>query len=155
MDNITKVTAATDYNEYEEEPIVLPIPYEDEAAEEARMRAAEQARLAELQKNAASIVPLPDSSVDEEANRKAMEAENARKAAEDALAAAQRAKQEADAAVAAAQHALDKKRGLEAAAEAAKTTEITVDAEGNSIVKIKVPKDYDLEFFFRPKTKKN
>ncbi len=155
MDNMTKVTAATDYEEYEDEPIILPIPYEDEAAEEARLRAAEQARIEELKKNAASIVPLPDTGVDEEALRKAQEAETARKAAEAALAAAQKAKQDADAAVAAAQHALDKKRGLEAAAEAAKTTEITVDSEGNSIVKIKVPKDYDLEFFFRPKKVKN
>jgi len=155
MDNITKVSAAVNYEEYEEEPIILPIPYEDEAAEEARMRAAEQARLEELQRNAASIVPLPDTNVDAEAARKAAEAEAARKAAEAALAAAQEARRNAEAAVAEAQHALDKKRGIEAAAEAAKTTEITVDSEGNSIVKIKVPKDYDLEFFFRPKAKKN
>lgn len=155
MDNITKVSAAVNYEEYEDEPIILPIPYEDEAAEEARMRAAEQARIEELQRNAASIVPLPDSNVDAEAARKAAEAEAARKAAEAALAAAQEARRNAEAAVAEAQHALDKKRGLEAAAEAVKTAEITVDAEGNSIVKIKVPKDYDIEFFFRPKVRKN
>ncbi len=155
MDNITKVSAAVNFDEYEEEPIILPIPYEDEAAEEARIRAAEQARLEELKRNAASIVPLPDSSIDAEAARKAAEAEAARKAAEAALAAAQEARRNAEAAVAEAQHALDKKRGIEAAAEAVKTSEITVDAEGNSIVKIKVPKDYDLEFFFRPKTRKN
>lgn len=151
----SKVTAASDYNEYEEEPIILPIPYDDEAAEEARMRAAaaqaELERIEALKNNAAEIVPLPDATVDLEANQKAAEAEAARKAAEAALAAAQEAKRNAEAAVAEAQLALDKKRGLEAAAEAVKTAEVTVDAEGNSYVKIKVPKDYDIEFFFRPK----
>lgn len=151
----SKVSAAMDYNEHEEEPIILPIPYEDEAAEEARMRAAaaqaELERLKELQNNAAEIVPLPDSSVDIEANQKAAQAEAARKAAEAALAEAEAARKAAEAAVAEAQLALDKKRGIEAAAEAVKTAEITVDSEGNSIVKIKVPKDYDIEFFFRPK----
>ncbi len=149
----TKVTAAT---EYDEEPIILPIPYEDEAAEEARARAAaaeaELKRLEELKNNAAEIVPLPDANADIEVDRKAAEAEAARKAAEDALAAAQAAKAAADAAVAEAQLALDKKRGLEAAAEAVKTAEITVDSDGNSFVKIKVPKDFDIEFFFRPKS---
>ncbi len=149
----SKVTAAVE--EYEEEPIILPIPYDDEAAEEARMRAAAAAaelkRLEELQNNAAEIVPLPDAAVDIEANQKAAEAEEARKAAEAALAEAEAARKAAEAAVAEAQLALDKKRGIEAAAEAVKTAEISVDAEGNSIVKIKVPKDYDIEFFFRPK----
>ncbi len=153
----TKVTAANADN-YEDEPIILPIPYEDEAAEEARKRAAEAEaelkRLEELRNNAAEIVPLPDAAVDLEANQKAAEAEAARKAAEAALAAAQEAKRNAEAAVAEAQLALDKKRGIEAAAEAVKTAEVTVDAEGNSYVKIKVPKDYDIEFFFRPKAGK-
>ncbi len=151
----SKVTATADFEQLEEDPIILPIPYEDEAAEEARARAAaakaELERIEELKNNAAEIVPLPDASVDLEANRKAVEAEEARKAAEAALAAAQEAKRAAEAAVAEAQLALDKKRGIEAAAEAVKTAEISVDVEGNSIVKIKVPKDYDIEFFFRPK----
>jgi len=153
----SKVTASADYDEYEDEPIILPIPFDDEAAEEARQREAaakaELARLEELRKNAASLVPLPDAAVTSEAAQKAAEAEAARKAAEAALAAAQQARLDAEAAVAAAQRALDKKRGLEAAAEAAKTAEITVDNEGNSIVKITVPRDYDIEFFFRPKHK--
>ena len=153
----SKITVSSDYDEYEDEPIILPIPFDDEAAEEARAREAaakaELERLEELRKNAASIVPLPDASVNSEAVQKAAEAEAARKAAEEALAAAQQARLEAEAAVAAAQRALDKKRGLEAAADAAKAAEINVDNEGNSIVKIKVPKDYDIEFFFRPKHK--
>ena len=153
----SKVTAAADYEEYEDDRIILPIPYDDEAAEEARAREAaakaELERLEALKKNAASIVPLPDASVNSEAAQKAAEAEAARKAAEEALAAAQQARLDAEAAVAAAQRALDKKRGLEAASEAAQAAEITVDSEGNSIVKIKVPKDFDIEFFFRPKRK--
>lgn len=155
MDYDSSKVTATDEYDYEDEPIILPIPFDDEAAEEARAREAaakaELERLEELRKNAASIVPLPDASVNSEAVQKAAEAEAARKAAEDALAAAQKARLDAEAAVAAAQRALDKKRGIEAAADAAKAAEITVDTEGNSIVKIKVPKDYDLEFFFRPK----
>ena len=80
------------YDEYDEEPvIVLPIPYEDEAAEEARQRALEEQakkeRIENLKINAPAVVPT-GYSVDDSAEllRKKEEADRAKAAYEAALA---------------------------------------------------------------------
>lgn len=139
----------------EDDPIILPIPYEDEAAEEARLRAAAAKKraeqLAELRDNAPEIVPLPFTDEENEITRKKEAAELARRAAEEAAALALEAQQKAEAALLAAQKAALKKSAAEAASIASKQAEISFDENGNSIVKIVVPKNFDMVITFKPK----
>lgn len=141
----------------EEEPrIVLPIPYEDEAAEEARARAAAEkekaAKLAAFKSNAPIIGSMGYSQDDSaELMRKKQEAEAARKEYEAALAKLKEAEavKESFASQAAAAAAI--KLAAEEAQKAAENAVVDFDANGNSIVKITVPKNYDVVINFKPK----
>lgn len=147
------------YDENDDEPvIVLPIPYDDEAAEEARQReAAERERLeriAALKSIAPEIVPSGyTSDQSEELMRKKADADKAKaeyEAALEKLKQAEAAKQEYEARVA---EAAKIKQAAEAAQVAANQAEVEFDEEGNSIVKISVPKEYDVVINFKPKKK--
>jgi len=154
FDERAKVTSYDD--EEEEARIILPIPYEDEAAEEARQRAAaekeKQAKIDALKNNAPAIVPTGYSSDDSaELMRKKDEAEKARKEYEAALAKLKEAEALKESYAAQVAEAEAVKSGAEQAFKAAQEAEITFDADGNSIVKIVVPKNYDVVFNFKPK----
>ncbi len=137
----------------DEDRIILPIPYDDEAAEEARQReAAEKARQAALEASAPSIVSLGYSSDESaELQRRADEAAKARAEYEAALAKLKEAEALKEAYAAQVAEAEAVKHGAEYAQRAAQEAEITFDENGNSIVKIVVPKDYDIVFNFKPK----
>ena len=157
VDEKAKVSSYDDYED-EEPAIVLPIPYEDEAAEEARQREAEERakreRLAALKSIAPEVVPS-GFGADESAElaRKKQEAENAKAAYEAALAklkeaeAIKKAYDEKVLEAAAVQNA------AEAAQVAAQNAVVDFDDNGNSIVKIRVPKEYDVVINFKPKSK--
>ena len=154
FDERAKVTSYDD--EEEEARIILPIPYEDEAAEEARQRAAaekeKQAKIDALRNNAPAIVPTGYSSDDSaELMRKKDEAEKARKEYEAALAKLKEAEAVKEAFAAQAAEAAAIKLAAEEAQRAAEKAEVTFDDEGNSIVKITVPKNYDVVINFKPK----
>lgn len=145
------------YDEYDEEPvIVLPIPYEDEAAEEARQRALEEQakkeRIENLKINAPAVVPT-GYSVDDSAEllRKKEEADRAKAAYEAALAKLKEAEAVKEAYDARVAEAAAVKRAAEEAQIAAQHAVVEFDEEGNSIVKITVPKDYDVVINFKPK----
>lgn len=146
----------TSYDDEEEARIILPIPYEDEAAEEARQRAAaeaaEKTRIESLKSNAPVIVPTGYSQ-DEgaELKRKKEEAEKARKEYEAALAKLKEAEAVKEAFAAQAAEAAAIKLAAEEAQIAAQKAEVTFDAQGNSVVKITVPKNYDVVINFKPK----
>lgn len=148
---IDERTVIGTYDDEEDEPIILPIPYDDENAERARQRAAELARMRD---NAPDIVSLNmDEGIDAEISSKTAAAEQARKAAEAAAAAAAAAEKAAADAVQAAEAAARKKAAAEAAAEAAQAADMQFDDNGDCVVRIVVPKDYDLVFTFKPKAK--
>jgi len=151
FDEKAKVEFSDDYED--EDRIILPIPYDDEAAEEARQREAEEkARMEALQKSAPSIVPTGYSSDESaELKRRSDEAEKARKEYEAALAKLKEAEALKESYAAQVAEAEAVKSGAEQAFKAAQEAEITFDADGNSIVKIVVPKNYDVVFNFKPK----
>ena len=154
VDERAKVSSY-DSDDYDD-AIILPIPYEDEAAEEARQREAEERakreRLAALKSIAPEVVPSgfgADQSA--EFARKKQEAENAKAAYEAALAKLKEAE--------AIKKAYDEKvleaaavqSAAEAAQIAAQNAVVDFDEAGNSIVKICVPKEYDVVINFKPK----
>lgn len=151
FDEKAKVTSY-EYDE-DDDRIILPIPYDDEAAEEARQReAAEKARMEALQASAPSVVTLGYSSDQSaELQRRADEAARARQEYEAALTRLKEAEALKEAYAAQVAEAEAVKRGAEYAQRAAHEAEITFDADGNSIVKIVVPKDFDIVFSFKPK----
>jgi len=150
-DEKAKVTSYDD--DEDEDRIILPIPYDDEAAAEARQREAEEkARLEALQKSAPSIVPTGYSSDESaELQRRNCEAEKARREYEAALAKLKEAEALKESFAAQLAEAEAVKTGAEEALRAAAEAEITFDENGNSIVKIVVPKNYDIVFNFKPK----
>lgn len=141
-----------------DEPIILPIPYEDEAAEEARSRAAEERakreKIEKLKSIAPDIVPLgfgADESA--ELSRRNDEAIKAKEAYEEALRKLKEAEAVKEAYAARAEEVAAIKRAAEDAQIAVKNAQIDFDADGNSIVKILVPKEYDVIINFKPKKK--
>ena len=157
VDEKAKVSSYDDYEE-EDPVIVLPIPYEDEAAEEARQRAAEEKarldRIAALKSIAPEVVPSgfgADQSA--EFARKKQEAENAKAAYEAALAKLKEAEAIKNAYDEKVMEAAAVQNAAEAAQVAAQNAVVDFDEAGNSIVKIRVPKEYDVVINFKPKKK--
>ena len=154
VDEKAKVSS---YDEYED-TIILPIPYDDEAAEEARQREAaakaERERIAALKSIAPEVVPSGfGAEQNEELARKKEAAESAKAAYEAALAKLKEAEALKEAYAAKVVEATAVKSAAEAAQIAAENAEVDFDEEGNSIVKIRVPKEYDVVINFKPKAK--
>lgn len=154
MSDEKAIVSTEDYDE----PIILPIPYEDEAAEEARRKAAEEKekreRVEKMRNIAPQIVPTGfGADENEELQRRKDEADKAKQAYDEALARLKEAEAVKEAYAAREREVIAIKLAAEEAQKAAQNAQVDFDDNGNSIVRITVPKAYDVVINFKPKKK--